>query len=72
MPLLCAVIAGLQSRSAYWSEHAMRWISFLGSSEELFQALDEVTTAEWAPQRVRHAATRALLDRKQCRNQDGL
>lgn len=58
VPLATIPVAAVQAGSDYWSALALAWFAALPQSEAQTAALNELETAGWASQRVRHRARR--------------
>lgn len=58
VPVQGILTMAIRSRSAYWAERAVQWISQEGSPCEHLNILEEVSKAKWVNQQTRHAAWR--------------
>lgn len=60
LPIDDVLKMAIRSRSNHWVERAVLWMSERGVSADQLRLLEELATAEWANQRIRHGARRLL------------
>jgi hypothetical protein len=60
VPIEDVLTVAIRSRSGYWAERAVHWMLDRGISQEHFELLRELSTAQWANQRTRHIARRLV------------
>ncbi|MFG3505587.1 hypothetical protein ACGF5F_08710 [Streptomyces sp. NPDC047821] len=60
VPIDDVLTMAIRSRSGHWVERAVHWMSNRAISREHLEILQELSTAKWANQRVRHIARRLV------------
>ncbi|MFF1407854.1 hypothetical protein [Streptomyces sp. NPDC058294] len=60
VPIDAVLTMAIKSRSSHWVERAVHWMSERDISREHLELLQDLTTADWASQRIRHIARRLV------------